>query len=203
MPADFSAYNQLQTGDETAWEMAFQRLWPIACHAARHPSLGLSAEDVEDTASEALAQVVPKVRTIADFQELEAFTATVAYRRAASLTRRKMARKRSPGASASPHDTPGVPAVSQAPAVPLDHLSDNEIRELARLLALALANLDDETRWLLHEKIGQGKSYQELSRLQQKPLPTLAARVSRGLSKVLSTLRETPELMQQLLSFLR
>ncbi|HOW67323.1 MAG TPA: hypothetical protein PK256_18740 [Verrucomicrobiota bacterium] len=245
MLADFPAYNQLQAGDEVAWAEAFRRLWPIACHAAQHPSLTLSREDVEDAASEALAQIVARVRSAPALyqpaegrmelplhrafsappqsrpaanqfmapaqtkveenasQELAALTATIAYRRAASLARRKMARKRSPEAGAVYLDPFHASDPRQAPTMPIDNLSDTEMSDLTGLLAKALAGLDNETRRLLHEKIGQGKSYLELSRLYQKPLPTLAARVMRGLAKVRITLRETPGLMQQLLAFLR
>ena len=82
-------------------------------------------------------------------------------------------------------------------------LTDHEIRELVVLLKEALAALDEETRTLLKEKIGQGWSYEELSRMHQMPVGTLCAKVARGLRKVRHALQELPALVKELESFLR
>jgi RNA polymerase sigma-70 factor (ECF subfamily) len=202
MSADPGHIDALKIGDEQAWVRAFHDLWPLALRAAQHPELFLTLEEAQDAASEALVQVVEQIERVQTFEQVKALAVTIAYRRAVSLARRKSASKRKPK----------IPALGlqeqdcdekDNPDCMSSCLTDLDIRELVVLLKEALAALEEETRTLLNEKIGQGLTYEELSRKHQMPVGTLCAKVARGLRKVRHALHGLPALVKELEAFLR
>src|SRR5690606_35923225 len=46
--------DELRSGQEKAWTVAFQRLWPIALKAGLHPELRLTRHEAEEVASATL-----------------------------------------------------------------------------------------------------------------------------------------------------
>ena len=202
MTSDSPDVAALKRGDNVAWTQAFYHLWPLALRAARHPKLVLTLEEAQDAASEALAQVVSRIETVASFDELKALTVTIAYRRAVSLARRKSATKRPkscpPGVAAGSGD-----ANAQIHGCTDVRLTDQELRELVVLLRKALEGLDEQTGTLLREKIEHGWSYAELSAKHRMPVGTICAKVARGLRKVRNALGASPTLLNELKAFLR
>jgi len=133
---------------------------------------------------------------------VKALAVTIAYRRAVSLARRKSAAKRQPkipsgGLAEQDCDEREIPDSMSS------RLTDQEIRELVVLLKEGLGALDEETRTLLKEKIGDGLTYEELSRKHQMPVGTLCAKVARGLRNVRQALQGLPALVKELEEFLR
>ena len=193
----------LQAGDEAAWTAAFRHLWKVALGAARHPSACLTDSESEEAASEALAQLVSQITLVRTVEELKALTATIAFRRAISLARRKSAVKRGT-ASLSLNDVVFHDETLLAPHSPVGNgLSDVEAAEMALLLQQALSELDAETRRLLEEKLVSGATYEELSARHGIPLGTACAKVARGLKKVRQRLENSPVLAKELRAFLR
>ena len=194
----------LQAGDEAAWTAAFRSLWRVALGAARHPSACLTDSESEEAASEALAQLVSQITSVRTVEELEALAATIAFRRAISLARRKSAAKRGT-ASLSLNDVlfrdETLLALHHSPD--RDGLTDVEAAEMALLLQQALSELDAETRSLLEEKLVSGATYEELSARHGIPLGTACAKVARGLKKVRLRLENSPVLAKELRAFLR
>jgi DNA-directed RNA polymerase specialized sigma24 family protein len=193
----------LQAGDEGAWTTAFRQLWKVALGAARHPSACLTGSESEEAASEALAQLVSQITLVRTVEELKALAATIAFRRAISLARRKSAAKRGT-TSLSLNDALLQGETLLALHSPgSDGLSDVEAAEMALLLQLALSELDDGTRSLLEEKLLSGATYEELSARHRIPLGTACAKVARGLKKVRQRLENFPALAKELRAFLR
>ncbi|SRR6266404_716746 len=202
MTANPGHIDALKIGDEQAWSRAFHDLWPLAVRAAQHPELLLNLEEAEDAASEALVQVVERIEDVRTFDEVKALAVTIAYRRAVSLARRKSAAKRQPKISSRDLAEQEWDAREISDSLS-SRLTNLEIRELVVLLKEALVALDDQTRTLLKEKIGDGFSYEELSRKHQIPVGTLCAKVARGLRKVRHALQKLPALVKELEAFLR
>ena len=193
----------LQAGDEAAWTAVFRQLWTVALGAARHPSACLTGGEAEEAASEALAQLVSQIALVRTVEELNALAATIAFRRAISLARRKSAAKRGAASLSLDdvllHDETLLASHSSAN----NGLSDVEAAEMALLLQQALSELDGETRTLLEEKLVSGATYQELSARHGIPLGTACAKVARGLKKVRQRLDDFPALAKELRAFLR
>ena len=192
----------LKERDEDAWTIAFRNLWPVALRAGMHPELRLTPAEAEEVASEALASLVSRIENIDTFEELAALAATIAYRRAVSVSRWKFAAKRQPAAG----EQGGVDTTHDDTAAPerfYDQLSDIELRDLTLLLRDSLSEVDEDTHLLIHEKIVMGSSYEELSAKHKMPLGTVCAKVARGLRKIRQRLEQTPKLMKELREHLR
>jgi DNA-directed RNA polymerase specialized sigma24 family protein len=123
-PPDLRA---LKLGDEAAWNAAFEWLWPTVFGAAQSKLQRFLPDEVEDTAMEALEQLVEKVRSVNTVDELKPLVATIAYNRAVSLLRNRFAKKRDVGTTES-LDVPVVEGKAEyAPAPgnsPLESLAE-------------------------------------------------------------------------------
>src|ERR1051325_682889 len=93
-PPDLRA---LQSGDAEAWDEAFQWLWPGVFAVAQLKLQPYLPNEVEDTAIEALEELVEKVRTVKSAEELKPLAASIAHHRAVSLLRERFAKKRGEG----------------------------------------------------------------------------------------------------------
>jgi len=195
--------NALKRGDDDAWTAAFRQLWPVALRAGQHPELRLSPWEAEEVASEALASLVSRIENVATLDELSALAATIAYRRAVSVARRKFAAKRQPAAGTSDLHPDGEDLDTLASEIAESRLTDVELGELTLLLSDALSDLDEDVRQLIQEKLVMGMSYEELSAKHKIPLGTACAKVARGLKKVRQRLDESPALMKELRDYLR
>lgn len=202
-PRPVPSLRALRHGDEAAWTEAFQLLWPIAVCASRHPSACLTASEVEEAASEALAQLVSQVSQVGNFEQLKALTATIAFRKAISMARKKSASKRGAGALSLEDDSHFGELWLEPSSTAANPLWDVEIAEMVLLLQQALSELDTETHTLLEEKHVLGATYEELSAKHGIPLGTACAKVARGLRKVRLRLENFPALSKELRAFLR
>lgn len=87
----------LYIGNQEAWAVAFDKLFPVACRVIRR--LGLSKEDAEDVAQDAMIDIIEpdfldKVKT---FEDLENLSKAIAWRRGIDFLRRKNTEKRGSG----------------------------------------------------------------------------------------------------------
>ena len=193
----------LQVGDEAAWTAAFRQLWTVALGAARHPSACLTDGESEEAASEALAQLVSHIALVKTFEELKALAATIAFRRAISMARRKSAAKRGAALLSLDDALSNGDRLLEWHSSANDGFSDVEAAEMALLLQQALSELDQETRTLLEEKLVSGATYEEMSVRHGIPLGTACAKVARGLKKVRQQIEKSPILAKELRAFLR
>jgi RNA polymerase sigma factor (sigma-70 family) len=202
MEENDSLLESLRSGDTAAWSQAFELLWPIALHSARRLTLSPSGADAEGAASEALVQAVRRVGEVRSFNELKAFVAIIAYRRAISIVRYNLAEKRRAISTAIPVFN-GEAENNEIASSLLAGLSDLELAELVLLLRELLSGLDTSTRDLVFEKVANGESYADLSRKYGMPLGTVCSKVARGLKQLRKLLDESPRLMKELKEFLR
>src|SRR5471032_2476571 len=135
MWTDRELLTALQRGDEEAWDEAFRRLYPPAFAAARHPLAALTPSEAEDIAIEALTLLLPKVKQVAEFDELRLLVITIASRKAISEKRRQFADKRGGGDLTSLDAMQDDETIRFEPAERLlTHLNGADLRELSRLL---------------------------------------------------------------------
>src|SRR5271154_2598281 len=135
MWTDRELLTALQRGEDEAWEEAFRRLYPSAFAAARHPLASLTPSEAEDIAIEALTLLLPKVKQIAEFDELRLLVITIASRKAISEKRRQLADKRGGGELTSLDAMQDDENIRFEPAEQLlDRLAGADLRELGKLL---------------------------------------------------------------------
>ena len=194
----------LQRGDDEAWDEAFRRLYPAAFAAARHPLASLTPSEAEDIAIEALTLLLPKVKQVAEFDELRLLVVTIASRKAISEKRRQLAAKRGGGDLTSldamqDDETIRFEAAEQL----ISHLNGTDLRELSRLLDAALSGLEPRHADLLRDFLVHHLSYKELAEKYRMPIGSVGVSLARSLDKIRAQLQTVPKLWKELAAYLR
>ncbi len=177
-PPDLRA---LQTGDEAAWDAAFDWLWPTVFAVAQLKLQPYFPNEVEDVAIEALEELVEKVREVKAVEELKPLAASIAHHRAVSLLRERFAKKRGEGKTesldaptedgSSPHDPPS----DDSP------LADLEQKELAQRLGQSLAELKPPLGEVLSDFFLHGLRYEEIAKKRGLAVGSVGVYLKRGL----------------------
>lgn len=203
MSHEESLLTRMKAGDERAWDEAFRLLYPLAWSAARHPLTSLTPSEAEDVAIETLTLLVPKVASLTQWRDARALVVAMAARRAISTKRKMTAEKRGFGQTESleklTEDTEGV----FEPVFCTDGFSSTDLNDLAGLLREALEEVDTLDGALVLEFIVGNVPYKELAARHQLPIGTVGVILGRTLKKIRTHLEKKPQLMKELISFLR
>jgi RNA polymerase sigma factor (sigma-70 family) len=204
MSTDRELLSALQRGEDQAWDEAFRRLYPAAFAAARHPLASLTPAEAEDIAIEALTLLLPKVKSVAEFDELRLLVITIASRKAISEKRRQLADKRGGGDLTSLDALQDDENIRFEPAEKiLSHLTAPDLRELGQLLDAALSTLELRQADLIRDFLIHHLPYKELSEKYKMPVGSIGVSLSRGLDKVRAHLQAMPRLSKELAAYLR
>jgi len=204
MWTDRELLTALQRGDDAAWDEAFRRLYPSAFAAARHPLASLTPSEAEDIAIEALTLLLPKVKKVAEFEELRLLVITIASRKAISEKRRQLADKRGGGDLTSLDAMQDDETIRFEPAEQLiSHLGDTDLRELSRLLDQALSGLEPRNADLLRDFLVHHLPYKELAEKYRMPIGSIGVSLARSLDKIRAQLQTMPKLWKELAAYLR
>ncbi|MCE0523676.1 MAG: RNA polymerase sigma factor [Methylacidiphilales bacterium] len=204
MSTDDELLTALRRGDEKAWDEAFQRLYPAAFAAARHPLAALTPSEAEDIAIEALTLLLPKVKSVAEFDELRLLVVTIASRKAISEKRRQLADKRGGGDLTSLDAMQDDETIRFEPAEQLlTRLNSTDLRELSRLLEAALSGLEPRQADLLRDFLVHHFPYRDLAEKYRMPIGSVGVSLSRSLDKIRAQLQTMPKLWKELAAYLR
>lgn len=194
---------ELKRGEQYAWTQAFHCFWPVAYHAALASSAGLTPEEAEDVAIEALTQLVACIDSVTSESGLKALTATISRRLTISLARRKSAAKR-------PEIGVHLDAMTEGEGEHLlprqtrdGSLTESDLAELLQLLHRTLSTEDETTRQLLLSHHLDGLTIRELSEKTGLPSGTVSTKLARGLHSIRANLQRSPRLLKELREFLR
>jgi RNA polymerase sigma factor (sigma-70 family) len=204
MGTDLDLLSALQRGEQNAWDEAFRRLYPAAFAAARHPLAALTPTEAEDIAIEALTLLLPKVKQVAEFDELRLLVITIASRKAISEKRRQLADKRGGGDLTSLDALQDDETVHFEPAEQLlTHLNATDLRELSQLLDRALSALEPRQADLVRDFLVHHLPYKELSQKYRMPIGSVGVNLARSLDKIRAHLQATPKLWKEMAAYLR
>ena len=204
METDRELLDALKRGESRAWDEAFQRLYPAAFAAARHPLAALTPAESEDIAIEALTLLLPKVKQVSAFDELRLLVITIASRRAISEKRRQLADKRGGGDLTSLDALQDDENIRFEPAETLlDRLAPGDLRELGRLLDAALAALEPRQAELVRDFLLHHLSYKELAAKYRMPIGSVGVSLARSLDKIRTHAQTLPKLWKELSAYLR
>src|SRR5271170_4060584 len=204
MRTDRELLEALRRGDNEAWEEAFQRLYPSAFAAARHPLASLTPAEAEDVAIEALTLLLPKVKGVAEFDELRLLVITIASRKAISEKRRQLADKRGGGDLTSLDAMQDDETIRFEPAEQaIGRLNGTDLRDLSLMLDAALAGLEPRHAELLRDFLVHHLPYKELAQKYRMPIGSVGVNLARSLEKVRLHLQSNPKLWKELAAYLR
>ncbi len=195
---------ELKRGGREAWDEAFQRLYPAAFAAARHPLASLTPSEAEDVAIEALTLLLPKVREVEAFDELRLLVITIASRKAISEKRRQLAEKRGGGELTSLDALQDDENARFEPPEQLaSRFTTTDLRELGRLLDEALAGLETRQADLVRDFLVHHLPYKDLAQKYKMPIGSVGVSLARSLEKVRARLQALPKLSKELSAYLR
>ena len=193
----------LQHGDETAWDAAFDWLWPTAFAIAQLKLQPFVPEDIEDVAIEALEELVEKVRSVKAVEELKPLAASIAHHRAVSRLRERFAQKRGAGQVESLDKARDGDCPAPEPAAAESALAGLDEAELAGLLAELGADLKPELRGILEDFFVCGLSYEQIAAKRSVAVGTVGVYLKRGLEALRKAGQRQPKLLKELEAFLR
>ena len=177
-PPDLRA---LQTGNADAWDEAFRWLWPAVFAVAQLKLRPFLPGEIEDTAIEALEELVEKVREVKAVEELKPLAASIAHHRAISLLRQRFAKKRGEGKTESldaPTADGETKSESASSGSPLDSL---EQKELAERLQKSLATLKPPMGDVLSDFFLHDLRYEEIAQKRGIAVGSVGVYLKRGL----------------------
>ena len=180
-PVNPPELKSLQQGDADAWDDAFRWLWPAVFAVAQLKLRPFLPGEIEDTAIEALEELVEKVREVKAVEELKPLAASIAHHRAVSLLRERFAQKRSTGKTESldaPVDDGQTKYEPVAADSPLDSLAD---KELASRLQQSLADLKPPQGEILSDFFLHGLRYEEIAKKRGVAVGSVGVYLKRGL----------------------
>ena len=171
----------LKTGDASAWDEAFNWLWPTVFAVAKLKLQPYFPNEVEDVAIESLEQLVEKVREVKSVEELKPLAASIAHHRAVSLLRERFAKKRGEGKTES-LDAPADDGANQNEPTSGDSpLADLEQKELAQRLGKSLAELKPPLGEILSDFFLHGLRYEEIAKKRGVAVGSVGVYLKRGL----------------------
>ena len=173
MNAEWESFLRAQRGDETAWRVL------IGQHQTRLTALALfitgSAAAADDVVQETFVRALrAKIKSVTG--TVQGFLGIIAYRLALKEARRVQRNVELDGLD-----------LADAGQTPLDNLLNDE-RE--RLVAEAIAALDEGQRDVLILRLYSGHSYEEIARILQIPLGTVKSRVFYAVKSCRESLRQ-------------
>lgn len=193
----------LKNGDQDAWDLAYDWLWPTALAVVQGKMGHILPADVEDVAIESLEALVAKVPHLKSSEELRPLTAAIAHNRAVSRLREHYAEKRGRGEVESLDKPTKDGEPRPEPTAAGDPLATIHADELAKLLALLLAELKPDQRAVLEGFFLQGLTYEELASKHAMPSGTVGGNIMRGLKALRLLAARDPKLLKDLGNSLR
>jgi RNA polymerase sigma factor (sigma-70 family) len=180
-PVNPSDLHALQLGDETAWDAAFDWLWPTVFAVAQLKLQPFLPDEIEDVAIESLEELVDKVRTVKSVEELKPLAASISHHRAVSLLRERFAKKRGAGKTESldaPMDEAGH---TNDPVSETSPFAELEQKELAERLRRSLAELKPPQGEILSDFFLHGLRYEEIAQKRGVATGSVGVYLKRGL----------------------
>lgn len=171
----------LQAGDVDAWNEVFHWLWPVALVVAQRKLQPHFSREAQDVATEALGELVSKVREVKDVEELRLLAASIAYHRAVSLLHERFGNQRGVGKTESLEavlDAQLEECPDPSSGSPLEAL---EHEELAERLRRTIGELSPPVAAILMDHFINEQSYEEIAHGLKIPVSSVRADLQSGL----------------------
>ena len=177
-PPDLRA---LQSGDKSAWDAAFDWLWPTVFSVAQFKLQPFLPDEAVDVAIEALEELVDKVQAVKSIEELKPLAASISHHRAVSRLRERFAQKRGAGKTESLDVPKDDTRHANEPASEVSPLAELEQKELAERLRRSLSELKPPQGEILSDFFLMGLRYEEISKKRGVAIGSVGVYLKRGL----------------------
>ena len=202
-PVSIPDLSALQRRDDAAWECAHNWLWPVARQVAQRTLGSILPDAVDDTAIEALEQVVEKISTLHSVEELKPLTASIAHNLAVTRLREHSTQKRGQGQTQSLDAVNADGEPLHDPPAPESPLNAVEQNEFPGFLGQLLKVLKPEPRGLITDYLLGGLNYQQLAEKYSRPIGSIGTTMKRGLESIRKAIESCPKLRNEVQSYLQ
>ena len=181
---------RLRDGDEAAWMIVYEWLWPKALAVASNKLRFSTSTDAEDVASIALQQLVDHVEKVSGTEDLLPLTLAITHNQTVQLIRYNKAEKRDVRATDSlgEFDVP-------APSAPLSEL---DLQELRTLIESLQKTLSPKAASVLGDFYLKGLTQREIAKTNNLALNSVGVNITRSLQRIREIMEKNPALMKEI-----
>ena len=180
----------LRDGDEAAWMIVYEWLWPKALAVASNKLRFSTSTDAEDVASIALQQLVDHVEKVSATEDLLPLTLAITHNQTVQLIRYNKAEKRDVRATDS-LDEFDVPAPSAS-------LSELDLQELRTLIESLQKTLSPKAASVLGDFYLKGLTQREIAKRNNLALNSVGVNITRSLQRIREVMGKNPTLMKEI-----
>ena len=180
----------LRDGDEAAWMIVYEWLWPKALAVASNKLRFSTSTDAEDVASIALQQLVDHVEKVSATEDLLPLTLAITHNQTVQLIRYNKAEKRDVRATDSLGEF-DVPAPSAS-------LSELDLQELRTLIESLQKTLSPKAASVLGDFYLKGLTQREIAERNKLALNSVGVNITRSLQRIRDVLGKNPALMKEI-----
>ena len=180
----------LRDGDEAAWMIVYEWLWPKALAVASNKLRFSTSTDAEDVASIALQQLVDHVEKVSATEDLLPLTLAITHNQAVQLIRYNKAEKRDVRATDSLGEF-DVPAPSAS-------LSELDLQELRALIESLQKTLSPKAASVLGDFYLKGLTQREIAKRNKLALNSVGVNITRSLQRIREVMGKNPTLMKEI-----
>ena len=180
----------LRDGDEAAWMIVYEWLWPKALAVASNKLRFSTSTDAEDVASIALQQLVDHVEKVSVTEDLLPLTLAITHNQTVQLIRYNKAEKRDVRATDSLGEF-DVPAPSAS-------LSELDLQELRTLIESLQKTLSPKAASVLGDFYLKGLTQREIAERNKLALNSVGVNITRSLQRIREVMGKNPTLMKEI-----
>ena len=180
----------LRDGDEAAWMIVYEWLWPKALAVASNKLRFSTSTDAEDVASIALQQLVDHVEKVSATEDLLPLTLAITHNQTVQLIRYNKAEKRDVRATDSLGEF-DVPAPSAS-------LSELDLQELRTLIESLQKTLSPKAASVLGDFYLKGLTQREIAKRNNLALNSVGVNITRSLQRIREVMGKNPTLMKEI-----
>ena len=180
----------LRDGDEAAWMIVYEWLWPKALGVASNKLRFSTSTDAEDVASIALQQLVDHVEKVSATEDLLPLTLAITHNQTVQLIRYNKAEKRDVRATDSLGEF-DVPAPSAS-------LSELDLQELRALIESLQKTLSPKAASVLGDFYLKGLTQREIAKKNNLALNSVGVNITRSLQRIREVMGKNPTLMKEI-----
>ena len=180
----------LRDGDEAAWMIVYEWLWPKALAVASNKLRFSTSTDAEDVASIALQQLVDHVEKVSATEDLLPLTLAITHNQTVQLIRYNKAEKRDVRATDSLGEF-DVPAPSAS-------LSELDLQELRTLIESLQKTLSPKAASVLGDFYLKGLTHREIAERNNLALNSVGVNITRSLQRIREVMGKNPTLMKEI-----
>ena len=180
----------LRDGDEAAWMIVYEWLWPKALAVASNKLRFSTSTDAEDVASIALQHLVDHVEKVSATEDLLPLTLAITHNQTVQLIRYNKAEKRDVRATDSLGEF-DVPAPSAS-------LSELDLQELRTLIESLQKTLSPKAASVLGDFYLKGLTQREIAKRNKLALNSVGVNITRSLQRIREVMGKNPTLMKEI-----